>query len=153
MSFRRDNPNRGRMVILSAAAGVVVAIVVFAGVLSLVGSGKAKSNLGSNVFKVGKAKNQAQFVDRNGPLLFPDPLQKGRDIYVNHIGNNAWVAVLVHPPGEPKSCSVKWNASTNTFHDPCSGHDFPADGTGLVRYKATVDKDGNLVVDLHQPIS
>jgi hypothetical protein len=153
MSFRRDNPNRGRMVILSAAAGVIVAIVIFAGVVSLVGSGKAKSKLGSNVFNVGKAKNQAQIVARNGPLLFADPLQRGRDIYVNYLGNGQWVAVEVHPPGESKSCTVKWNGSARTFHDPCSGKDFPADGTGLVRYKATIQKNGDLVVDLHQPIS
>src|SRR4051794_12136161 len=147
------DPNRSRMVILSAAAGVIVAIVIFAGVVSLVGSGKAKSKLGSNVFKIGKAKNQAQIVDRNGPLLFPDPLEKGRDIAVNHVGNNQWVTVDVHPQGEPKSCTVKWNESTRTFHDGCSGKDYPADGTGLVRYKTSIDKNGDLVVDLHQPIT
>jgi len=146
-------PNRSRMVILSAAAGVIVAIVVFAGVLSLVGSGKATSKLGSNLFKIGKAKNQAQIVDHNGPLLFADPLQKGRDIYVNHLGGGTWVAFDVHPPGESKSCTVKWQPSTHVFHDSCSGKDFPADGTGLVRYKTTVDKNGDLVVDLHQPES
>ena len=139
--------------ILSAAAGVIVAIVIFAGIVSLVGSGKAKSNLGSNVFKIGNAKNQAEFVQRNGPLLFPDPLQKGRDIFVNYLGHGQWVAVEVHPSGEAKSCTVKWNGSTRTFHDPCSGKDFPADGTGLVRYKASIQKNGDLVVDLHQPIS
>ncbi|MBV8983245.1 MAG: hypothetical protein JO248_02215 [Acidimicrobiia bacterium] len=153
MSFRRDNPNRSRMVILSAAAGVIVAIVIFAGIISLVGSGKAKSKLGSNLFNLGKAKNQAKIVDRNGPLLFADPLQKGRDIYVNKIGSNQWVAVEVHPPGESKSCTVKWVPSTKTFHDPCSSHDFPADGTGLVRYNTFIQKNGDLVVDLHQPIS
>ena len=141
------------MVILSAAAGVVVAIVIFAGVVSLVGSGKAKSKLGSNVFKLGKAKNQAQFVDRNGPLLFPDPLQRGRDIYVNHVGPNQWAALEVHPPGEPKSCTVKWVPSSHTFHDPCSGKDYPADGAGLVRYKTAIESNGDLVVDLHQQIS
>jgi hypothetical protein len=146
-------PNRSRVVILSAAAGVIVAIVIFAAVLSLVGSGKAKSKLGSNVFKLGKAKNQAQLVDHNGPLLFADPLQKGRDIYVNHVGNNQWVAVEVHPTGESKSCTVKWNSSSHTFHDPCSGKDYPADGTGLVRYRTSLEKNGDLVVDLHQPIS
>src|SRR5438445_11051189 len=102
----RRPPNRSRMVILSAAAGVIVAIVIFAGILSLVGSGKAKSKLGSNVFKVGNAKNQAQIVARNGPLLFPDPLERGRDIAVNHIGSNQWVTVVVHPPGESTSCTV-----------------------------------------------
>ena len=150
---RRPDPNRSRMVILSAAAGVIVAIVIFAGIISLVGSGKAKSKLGPNLFKLGKAKNQAQIVDRSGPLLFADPLQNGRDIYVAHLGADRWAAVEVHPPGEPKSCTVRWNASTRTFHDPCSGHDYPADGTGLVRYKATVDTSGDLVVDLHQPVS
>jgi len=149
----RRPPNRSRMVILSAAAGVIVAIVIFAGILSLGGSGKAKSKLGSNVFKIGKARNQAKIVDHNGPLLFADPLQKGRDIYVNHVANNQWVAVLVHPPGESKSCTVKWNPSAHTFHDPCSGHEYPADGIGLVRYQASIDKSGDLVVDLHQPIS
>src|SRR5947209_10675788 len=96
----RRPPNRSRMVILSAAAGVIVAIVIFAGVISLVGSGKAKSKLGSDLFKVGRAQNQAQIVDRTGPLLFPDPLEKGRDIYVNHLGGAAWTAFDVHPPGE-----------------------------------------------------
>lgn len=141
------------MVILSAAAGVIVAILLFAAVLSLVGTGKAKSKLGSNVFKIGNAKNQATIVDRNGPLLFADPLQKGRDIYVSHLGTNQWAAVEVHPPGEPKSCTVKWEPSTRTFHDPCSGKNYAADGTGLVRYKTSIDKNGDLIVDLHQPIS
>ncbi|HEV3353800.1 MAG TPA: hypothetical protein VG076_12815, partial [Acidimicrobiales bacterium] len=59
----------------------------------------------------------------------------------------------VHPPGESKSCTVKWSPSSHTFHDPCSGKDYPADGIGLVRYKTSVDKNGDLVVDLHQPIS
>ena len=147
------NPNRSRMVILSAAAGVVVAVLVFAAIVSLVGSGKAKSKLGSNVFRIGKAKDQAVIVDRNGPLLFADPLEKGRDIYVNHVDPNQWVAVEVHPPGESKSCTVKWSSRSHTFHDPCSGRDYPADGAGLVRYKASIDKNGDLVVDLHQPLS
>ena len=141
------------MVILSAAAGIIVAIVLFAAVVSLIGSGTAKSKLGTNVFNVGKAKNQAQIVDRTGPLLFADLLQKGHDIAVNHVGADQWVAIEVHPPGEARSCAVTWNASTRTFHDPCSGHEYPADGTGLVRYKTSVNKSGDLLVDLHQQIT
>src|SRR5947209_9274346 len=116
----RRPPNRSRMVILSAAAGVIVAIVIFAGIVSLVGSGKAKSKLGSNLFKVGNARHQAQIVGRYGPLFFADPLEKGRDIAVNRVGPNQWVTVDVHPPAESKSCAVKWAASTHMFHDPCS---------------------------------
>ncbi len=140
------------MVILSAAAGVIVAVVIFAGVVSLVGTGKAKSKLGSNTFKVGKAKNQAQIVDRNGPLLFADPLQKGRDIYVNHVGSDQWVAFDVHPAGESRSCAVKWTPPSRTFRDPCSGKNYPPDGAGLVHYKTSIDKSGDLVVDLHQQV-
>ena len=105
------------------------------------------------MFKIGKAKDQAVIVDRHGPLLFADPLQKGRDIYVNHLGPNEWAALEVHPPGEAKSCTVKWNGQNHTFHDPCSGRDYPPDGAGLVRYKASIEKNGDLVVDLHQPLS
>jgi hypothetical protein len=146
------SPRRTNAVVLTAVAGVIVGFLIFAAILSLAGSGKAKSKLGANVFKIGKAKDQAVIVDRNGPLLFADPLQKGRDIYVNHLGPNEWVAVEVHPPGEPKSCTVKWQAQSHTFHDPCSGRDYPADGAGLVRYKASIDKSGDLIVDLHQPL-
>jgi hypothetical protein len=146
------SPRRTNAVVLTAVAGVIVGFLIFAAILSLVGSGKAKSKLGANVFKIGKAKDQAVIVDRNGPLLFADPLEKGRDIYVNHVDPNEWVAVEVHPPGEPKSCTVKWSGQSRTFHDPCSGRDYPADGAGLVRYKASIDKSGDLVVDLHQPL-
>jgi hypothetical protein len=146
-------PKRTPAVVFTAVAGVVVGVLIFAAILSLSGSGKAKSKLAPNVFKVGKAKNQAVIVDRHGPLLFPDPLQKGRDIYVNHLGDNQWAAFEVHPPSEPKTCTVKWDPPSRTFRDPCSGRAYPADGTGLTRYKAYVDKSGDLIVDLHQPIS
>jgi len=144
---------RNRAAVLTGIAGVVAGILVFVGILSLVGSGKAKSHLGSAVFKVGKAKNQAVIVERDGPLLFADPLEKGRDIYLNDLGQNHWAALEVHPPGEPKSCTVKWQAASHTFRDPCSGRTYPADGTGLVRYSATVDKSGDLVVDLRHTLS
>jgi hypothetical protein len=144
---------RNRAAILTGIAGVVAGILVFVGILSLVGSGKAKSHLGSDVFKVGKAKNQAVIVDRNGPLLFADPLEKGRDIYLNHLGGTQWAAFEVHPPGESKSCTVKWQSSSHTFRDPCAGRTYPADGAGLVRYSATVDKSGELVVDLRHPLA
>ena len=143
---------RNRAAILTGIAGVVAGILVFVGILALVGSGKAKSHLGSDVFKVGKAENQAVIVERNGPLLFADPLEKGRDIYVNHLGGTQWAAFDVHPPGEPKSCTVKWQAASHTFPDTCSGRTYPADGTGLVRYSATVDKSGDLVVDLRRSL-
>ena len=143
---------RGSAFVVTAVAGVLAGVLIFIGILSLVGSGKAKSHLASDVFKVGKAKDQAQIVDRHGPLLFADPLEKGRDIYLNHLGGPNWVAFEVHPPSESKRCTVRWQSAAHNFKDSCSGRVYPADGTGLIRYRASVDKKGDLVVDLHQPL-
>ena len=138
--------------VLTALGGVAAGVLVFLAVVALAGSGKAKSHLGSNIFRVGTARNQAEIVDRHGPLLFQDPLGHGRDIYVNHLGETRWTAFVIHPPGEAKSCSVRWRAATRDFLDPCSRHVFPADGEGLVRYRASVDAKGDLVVDLRRPL-
>jgi hypothetical protein len=143
---------RRQAMVMTATGGVLAGILVFIGIAALAGSGKAKSHLGSNVFKVGKAKDQATLVDRHGPLLFADPLEKGRDIYLNHLAGKEWAAFEVHPPGEPKRCTVKWTASSHTFRDSCSGRVYPADGSGLTRYKASVDAKGNLIVDLRRPL-
>ncbi|MCU1450208.1 MAG: hypothetical protein JWP02_2378 [Acidimicrobiales bacterium] len=142
-----------RAVVLTGIAGVLAGVLIFFGIVSLAGSGKAKSKLASDVFKVGKAKNQAAIVDRHGPLLFADPLQRGRDIYLSHLGDDRWAAFDVHPSGEPKTCTVTWQAQTRSFHDPCSGRLYPTDGTGLTRYSAYVDKKGDLVVDLRRPLT
>ena len=67
-------------------------------------------------------------------------------------GNN-WAAFDVHPPGESKQCTVRWQAQSRTLRDSCGGRTFPADGTGLTRYRASVDKKGELVVDLRRPLT
>jgi hypothetical protein len=139
--------------VLTGIAGVIGGVLVFFGITALVGSGTAKSKLGSDVFKVGNAKNQAQFVDRHGPLLFADPLQKGRDIYLVHLGDRRWAAFEVHPPGQPKSCTVKWQEKDRVFRDSCTDRTYPQDGTGLTRYNTYVDKKGDLIVDLRRTIT
>ena len=60
---------RPKALVLTATAGVVAGVLIFVGIVSLVGSGKAKSHLAADVFKVGKAKNQAAVVDRRPPVL------------------------------------------------------------------------------------
>jgi hypothetical protein len=144
---------RTQVLVLTAVGGVVAGVLVFLGVLALAGSPKAKSHLGSNVFRVGDAKHQATIVDRHGPLLFQDLLGHGRDMYVQHLGGTSWVAFVVHPPGEAASCTVRWREKSRDFMDSCSGRIYPADGNGLIRYQASVDRKGDLVVDLRRPLS
>ena len=142
-----------KALIITGLAGVLGGVLVFAAISALVGSGTAKSKLGADVFKVGKAKNQAQFIDKHGPLLFADPLQKGRDIYVVHLGEKKFAAFEVHPPNEPKSCTVKWDEKAKVFDDSCSDRTYPIDGAGLVKYNAYADKSGDLIVDLRKPLA
>ena len=144
--------SRTQALVVTAVGGVLAGVLIFVGILALAGTGKAKSHLASNAFKVGTAKDQAVIVDRHGPLLFADPLEKGRDIYLNHLGGSNWAAAEVHPPGESKRCTVKWQEQSHTFRDSCSGRVYPADGSGLVRYRAYVDNKGELVVDLRRPL-
>ena len=144
---------RTQALVMTAVGGVLAGVLIFVGIVALAGSGKAKSHLASDVFKIGKAEGQAVIVDRHGPLLFADPLERGRDIYVNHLGGSSWAAFDVHPPGESKRCTVHWQPQPRTFRDSCGGRTFPADGTGLTRYRASVDKKGELVVDLRRPLS
>src|SRR5438270_12469764 len=135
---------RTQALVMTAVGGVLAGVLIFVGIVALAGSGKAKSHLASDVFKIGKAEGQAVIVDRHGPLLFADPLERGRDIYVNHLGGSSWAAAEVHPPGESTRCSVKWQEQSHTLRDSCSGREYPADGGGLVRYRVVVDRSGEL---------
>ena len=141
---------RTQALVLTGVGGVLAGVLVFVGVLSLAGSPKAKSHLGSDVFHVGDAKHQATIVEKHGPLLFQDPLGHGRDIYVQHLGGTSWAAFVVHPPGEPGRCTVRWRENSRDFADACTGRVYPTDGTGLTRYHASVDRKGDLVVDLRR---
>ena len=145
--------SRTQVLVLTGVGGVLAGVLVFLGVLALAGSPKAKSHLGSDVFRVGDAKHQATIVDRHGPLLFQDPLGHGRDIYVQHLGGTRWVAFVVHPPDEARHCTVRWRQKNRDFVDSCSGRTYPADGAGLTRYRASVDSKNDLVVDLRQPLA
>jgi hypothetical protein len=144
---------RTQILVLTGVGGVVAGVLVFIGVLALAGSPKAKTHLGSDVFRVGDAKRHAAVVDRDGPLLFQDPLGRGRDIYVQHLGGANWVAFVVHPPGEARRCTVRWRQKSRDLVDSCSGRVYPADGAGLTRYHASVDRKGDLVVDLRRQLA
>ncbi len=135
---------------LTGLAGVVAGVVVFLVVLAVAGP-RSSRQAESATFKVGSAKRLAATVAREGPLLFPDLLNRSRDIYVQHLGGDEWRAFEAHAPGAPRRCVLRWRRAERDFVDPCDGRTFPADGTGLTSYPATVDRDGDLIVDLNAP--
>jgi len=138
-----------RTVLVTAVAAVVAAVLGFAVVTQLARTGRVEGD--ASRFVVGDAAALAGPVDRDGPLLFQDVSNGRRDVFVHHLGDGRWVAFEAYPRGSPRSCQLRWQPADGTFLDPCDGTTYPADGTGLVRYPATVDAGGQLVIDLRAP--
>ena len=144
---RSRKPPSGRTLVLTGLGGVAAGVLLFLLVLAVTGSRSGRQSENAR-FKVGSAERLAGTVARQGPLLFPDLLNRSRDIYVNHLGGEDWRAFEARAAGAPRRCTLTWRQESRDFVDPCDGRIFPADGTGLTSYPATVTEDGLLVVDL-----
>ncbi len=130
-----------------ALAGVLVLVVV-----RFASENPEQVNLGPSVFRF-QADRLAREVEERGPFLLKDPLNRGREVYVQHLGDDpdsGWVAVHAYASRESLECLLRWEGETEQFVDPCTGQRYPAGGEGLVTYPARVE-DGVVVVDLRQP--
>lgn len=134
-----------------AVAGVVAGVALFVVVLNLIGSGRAGRRVGTDLYVVGRADSLSAAVASQGPLLLGDPLGRGRDVYVQHLGGGDWRTFDAHPPGAPGRCVVTWRPARRLFVDSCSDRSFPPDGTGLTTFPTRVDDDGRILVDLRNP--
>lgn len=148
---RQGRITTGPAALLVAAAGLLGGVLLFLLVVNLIGSGKARSTVGTDLYALGKAKSLAVSVARQGPLLLQDPLGKGRDVYVQHLGGDDWRTFDAHPPGEPARCLVTWRRAAQAFVDGCSDRTYPPDGSGLVSFPTRVDEKGRVLVDLRHP--
>jgi hypothetical protein len=141
--------------VFTAVAGVLVAGLLFAivgRVASTGGTAKSGSSTGlAGRFTVGPATQLGASVARSGPFLFPDPQGRSRDIFVQHLGGDRWVAFEARVAGAPRQCVLRWDQPAGHFVDPCDGRIYPADGAGLVSFPTTVNDKGRVVVDLSQP--
>lgn len=155
---RRRSP--GSAFATLAATGVIGALLIVVLVVQLAQSGTVKNQLGDKVFDAGAAAGLAREVatpgpdGRSGPILLP-ALVGHRDIYLQHQGsdpNTGWSALDAVVPGEGRTCQLDWVASAMQFRDPCTGHDYPADGTGLPRYAVTVNANHHVIVDLRRSV-
>jgi hypothetical protein len=144
-----------RSALVVGASGVVVALLVLGLVLWLSSRDDIQVRLGDDRFQDYDAESGADEIAQRGPILFPDPANRGRDIYLQHLGddpNEGWLAFDARPLGEARACFLLWEADSRTFVDngECSeAFTFPEDGEGLPQYPATVNSDGKVVVDLN----
>jgi len=138
--------------ILSSLLGMLALVLLLVFVVRLI-SEAGGSNLGDDTFDA-NASTLAQQVARNGPILFPDLLGKGRDIYIQHLSEDrreGWRAFRATAAGADRRCTLRWEATERVFSDPCDPtRTYPADGQGLEQYQASVRGSNKLVVDLRR---
>ncbi len=143
-----------RTVLFTAFGAVLAAALLFAVVARVLSTnpatGGSTDREGNRVaqFEVGRATDFAQTIARNGPILFPDPQGKSRDIYLQHLGDTNWLAFEARATGASRQCVLKWEPGARMFVDPCDGRTFPEDGTGLVGFPTRVNDKGRVIVDL-----
>ena len=150
----RSSPARSRAaaLVLSCVLGLVALVLLLALVVKLA-SDTGGNALGDETFDANASALAGQ-VARDGPILFPDLLGKGRDIYIQHLSDDptqGWRAFRASAPGAARSCTLRWDPAGRVFTDPCApGRTYPADGEGLEQYSTTVQPPGKLVVDLRR---
>ncbi|MGH9156192.1 MAG: hypothetical protein ACRD1K_10255 [Acidimicrobiales bacterium] len=145
---RRD---RSRAVVLGSVVAAVVAAVLMFAVVRFAADNPDKANLGSPVLRLGAGRLAAEIAD-GGPVLFQDPLDRHREVFVQHLGDDVdrgWSAIGAYGSTVSAECLLRWDGSGQRFVDPCTGAAFPPDGAGLTTYPATVS-DGTVSVDLRR---
>jgi len=147
-----------RTVLFTAIGALLAAALLFAVVVRVASTGSGTAGGGTDSdgkrvaqFDLGRAEDFAPTIARSGPLLFPDPQGRSRDIFVQHLGGTDWLAFEARVAGASRRCVLEWEHDARRFVDPCDGRTYPPDGSGLVSFPTRVNDKGRVVVDLSSP--
>jgi hypothetical protein len=147
MPVAKSDPRRATII---GVVGVIVGslmIVVVLFVNNLGGGDDVSTKSSKATFDVGDAKDRAANIAREQtPLLFQDPVQFERPIFVQHLGEDPTKGWFAFDAAEG-TCVLTWRRDAQDFTD-CNGKRYPADGTGMHQYPANVEENGHLVIDL-----
>ncbi len=149
MSARARRPDRARLIVAGALVALAMAAVLGWVVVRFASENPDQVNLGSSVFRF-RADRLAREVEERGPFLLKDPLNRGREVYVQHLGTNpeaGWLAVRAYASRVSVECLLRWDRNRKEFIDPCTDQAYPAGGEGLTTYPAKVEA-GKVHVDL-----
>jgi hypothetical protein len=137
---------------VASVIGVLVVVALVIAIAVAAGSGKGGTGGTRQTFDAGPTKSLARTNAEGGPVHYPDALNRGRPIYVQHLGSDAavgWRAFGAYDPDRP-SCLVEWSTARKAFVNLCDrSTTYPPDGHGLKQYATRVVKD-HLIVDLHR---
>jgi hypothetical protein len=133
------------------ATVVAVAMAAVLGVLTLrfASRNPEKANLGSSVFRF-DARRLAQEVHEDGPFLLQDPLNRKREVYMQHLGDDpesGWLTIRAYASRVAVECLLRWDRAGQRFVDPCTNQTYPSNGEGLTTYPTRV-LAGKVNVDL-----
>jgi len=148
----RTRARRSRALVVTTVVGLALAAVLVLVAVRFAADNPEKANLGSSVLPL-DAHRVAKEVRERGPVLFPDPLRRGREIYVQHLGEDpdtGWLAVRAYAAKVDVDCLLRWSRGRQAFLDPCTGRTYPPGGEGLTTYPAPVS-GGVVRVDLRTP--
>jgi len=147
MPVAKSDPRRATVVgIVGVIVGTgLIGLVLFAN--NLGGDDKVHTTSAKTSFDVGRAKDRAENIARDDtPLLFQDPAQFERPIFVQHLGEDpatGWTAF----DAAIGTCVLTWHKDAHDFTD-CNDKHYPADGTGMHQYPVSVTND-ELTIDLN----
>ncbi len=153
---RRGRAHTGRAVGV-AVVGVSFALGTAFLVATLASRGDVEVRLGDDRFDAGRTENLARIIESDGqPILFPDPANFSRSIYVDHEGDDpdvGWSVVSAFLPTQPE-CTLVFDPEVGAYvidddqpADCPRDTEVPRDGEGLRSYPFQV-LDGRLFVDL-----
>lgn len=151
--FNGRRPDRARLIVAGSLLALAFTGVLLFFVVRFASRNPDQANLGPRLFRVGDAARLAREIDARGPFLFKDPLNREREVYVQHVGddpNAGWSAIRAYASRETVECLLRWDPGSGRFVDPCTTQSFPATGEGLTTYPAQVDR-GVVSVDLRAP--
>lgn len=147
-----QSPRRVNTALVASVIGVLVVVGLVIALVAAAGSSKGGGTAGTRQsFDAGPTKSLARTIRDGGPVHYPDALNRGRPIYVQHLGSDVavgWRAFGAFDPDRP-TCLVEWSASKRVFVNLCDrSTTYPPDGHGLKQFATRVVKD-HLIVDLH----
>jgi hypothetical protein len=148
---RRKKPTT---VFIASLIAFAIAALMLWWVVRVASKNPEIANLGPEIFRF-DAERLADEIDDRGPFLLKDPLNRGRELYVQHTGSSpkrGWQAISAYAAEPDLDCLLHWRESDEEFIDPCTDQTYPADGEGLATYPVEV-VDGRVEVDLKKAAS
>lgn len=148
----RTRAQRSRALVLGTLVSVALAALLVVVAVRFAARNPEQANLGSPVLRLDAGRVAAEVAER-GPVLFKDPLNRDREIYVQHLGSDperGWVAIRAYASRVSLDCLLRWEPAKRRFVDPCTRRSYPADGKGLTTYPAPA-AGGVVRIDLRTP--